>query len=198
MTDSFMVAARIAMSRDGFEEWLDTPIPGVEVVGNPGAVFDGWFWDGKASDSAWGRAETGVTPREFFRKRREIGRGGVPMVTVLVHRDEALHVYLFDIGYIESDVFTAFLALAGAGRFKTAGAADIALFWAETSGGLCGADWDGWLAALEVGRESARFVHGVDLGSTIEGLRVGESLFYEQLERGLAGEERFDWETVTS
>ncbi len=187
-----MVAARIPMSRNGFEEWLDTPVPGPQAIANPEDLFTGWFWDGK--QPAWSRAEVGVTPREFFGGRRAVGREGLPVLTVLTHRDEALHAYMFDLGYIESEVHTALLVFAAAGRHKTWDAPDTVLFWAETSGGLCDAKWDGWLAALEVGRDSARFVAGVDLTRTIEGLRVGEAMFYEQLERGLAGDESFDWE----
>ncbi|MCX5166591.1 hypothetical protein [Streptomyces antibioticus] len=42
---SFMLATRIPMSRDGFDEWLRTPLPGPDIIENPSAMYTGWAVD---------------------------------------------------------------------------------------------------------------------------------------------------------
>lgn len=39
MSDTFVVAARIPMSREGFEAWLATPIPGLSGIANPADMY---------------------------------------------------------------------------------------------------------------------------------------------------------------
>lgn len=39
---SFMLATRMPMSRDGFHEWLRTPLPGLDIIDNPAAMWTGW------------------------------------------------------------------------------------------------------------------------------------------------------------
>ena len=56
MSDSFMVAAHIRMPRDGFERWLATPGTDTSTIANPGAMFDGWYWNGRRADDEWRQA----------------------------------------------------------------------------------------------------------------------------------------------
>lgn len=93
MPDSFLVATRIPMSREGFERWLDAPAPGLGAIANPAAMFDGWFWHGDRRDD-WSAPE--LTPRAFFADRVEQACAGKPATTILLHRDGALEAYLFD------------------------------------------------------------------------------------------------------
>ncbi|MGV9415014.1 hypothetical protein ACWDOP_34375 [Nocardia sp. NPDC003693] len=188
MSDTFVVAARIPMGREAFEKWLETPAPEPGVIENPGAMFDGRFWDGKAAD--WGQAEVGVTPREYLADCFGEDTGG--LTYVLTYREGALEAYLMHFGFCESNIYTALLMLAAAGRASTA--RSTVLFWAETSGSMFAADSNGWLATLSVGADGARFAPGLDLTATIADLRVAEASYFDLLTR-LAGAEESDGAT---
>ncbi|MER6677417.1 hypothetical protein [Streptomyces sp. NPDC000983] len=192
MSDSFLVAARVPMTRDGFERWLSTPVVDLGRIANPADMFDGWYWDGRRADTGWDSVGTGTTPRAFFAERAEDACSGAAGTGVLVYREGALEVYLLHLGYREWSVHTALLLLAAAGEFKSEAAEDTVLFWAETGAGLWDADDDGWLAALSVGRDGARFVADRDLTGTVAGLRPVESLFFDMVER--LAEEEDDWD----
>jgi hypothetical protein len=184
VSDSFMVAARIPMTRDGFDRWLDVEIPAAaDAIENPGAMYTGWFWDGKSPENDWNLDRDGRTPRSLFAEPIVKGHGAV----VLRHRDDALEAYLFHWGFDRWSVHMALLALAAAGRHATGDAE--ALFWAETSGSLCPPDWNGRLACLAVGRTTARFRARHDLTEVIEALRPAESAFFALMQR-LHGEEQ--------
>ncbi|GAA1548072.1 hypothetical protein GCM10009678_33390 [Actinomadura kijaniata] len=197
MSDGFMVAARIAMTREGFDRWLDTPAPGPDAIANPGEMFDGWFWDGRRADTGWRNAAVGVTPRDFFAERvRRVGSGA----SVLLYREGALEAYLFDVGYVEREVHTALLMFAAAGAFKTEPASDAVLFWAEAGGGLREPDWRGWLAVLSVDEDLSRFTPAsglprAALADSIAALRPVEDRFFQLVERLGEEEESWDWES---
>ncbi|MFJ8229423.1 hypothetical protein ACIQ9E_05595 [Streptomyces sp. NPDC094448] len=192
MSDSFMVAARIPMSREGFEAWLSTPaaVPGPIV--NPDGMFDGWFWSGRRADTEWDSVALGVTPREFFAEQTDASCRGESPTGVLVHRDGALEAYVFHLGYQEESIHTALLMLAAAGAHKSGPEEDTVLFWAETSARLWPADATGWLAVLSVGRERARFVGTRDLTAVVAGLRPAEGLFFDLVARMAEDEENRD------
>ncbi|POM25167.1 hypothetical protein BTM25_38100 [Actinomadura rubteroloni] len=186
MSDSFMVAARIPMTRDGFDHWLDVEIPAAaDAIDDPGAMYTGWFWDGKSPEDDWDLDRDGRTPRSLFAEQIVKGHGAV----VLRHRDDALEAYLFHFGFDRWSVHMALLALAAAGRNATGDAE--ALFWAETSGSLCPPEWDGRLACLAIGRTTARFRPRHDLTEVIEALRPAESAFFALIGR-LHAEEQGD------
>ncbi|WP_283137439.1 hypothetical protein [Rhizohabitans arisaemae] len=192
MSDSFMLATRIPMTREGFERWLDTPAPDPGAIANPGDMFDGWFWNGRRADTEWGSAEVGVTPRDFFGGLVVRACSGASSVGVLLHREDALEAYLFHLGYAESTVHTALLMFAAAGAFKSEPAEDTVLFWAEAGGSLRDARWDGWLAVLSVGKDGARFTGTVDLADPIAGLRSVEDRFFAMVDRLAEEEESWD------
>ncbi|MEH0626140.1 hypothetical protein [Streptomyces stelliscabiei] len=100
---SFMLATRIPMARDGFEEWLRTPLPGLGIIENPSAMYTGWAADGAETD--WDLTEVAVhypaapaairadrkkTPSQLLAPRAAQG------LTLLRHRDDALEAYLYD------------------------------------------------------------------------------------------------------
>jgi hypothetical protein len=180
VSDSFMVAARIPMAREGFERWLDVPVPdAAEAIENPGQMYTGWFWDGKSPEDDWDLERGGRTPRALFAEQIDKGRGAV----VLRHRDEALEAYLFHWGFDRWSVHMALLALAAAGPHKAHDTDDHALFWAETSGSLCPPEWDGRLACLTIGRTTARFTGPFDLTGVLAALRPAEEAFFTLTER---------------
>ncbi|MGW0662143.1 hypothetical protein [Streptodolium elevatio] len=187
-----MLAARVPMTREGFEAWLDAPVPGVEVVANPGEMFTGWFWDGSSSADRWDRLDADTTAREFFAECVEESCAGRSTTVVLLHREGALEAYLFEVGYDEYTMHTAMLLLAGAGRFRSEPGDDYVLFWAETSGALLKPSSDAWLAVLSVGQEGARFVGRVDLAETVAALKPAEERFYALIERMAEDEEEWD------
>jgi hypothetical protein len=47
---SFMPATRIPMPRDRFDAWLRTPLPRLDIIENPSAVYAGWADDGADPD----------------------------------------------------------------------------------------------------------------------------------------------------
>ncbi|MCG8923009.1 hypothetical protein [Lentzea sp. CC55] len=195
MSDSFLVAARIPLSREGFEAWLRTPVEDLGVISNPGAMFDGWFWGGRDREPDWDSAGVGTTPGQYFAERVDDSCGGNEECGVVLHRDGALEVYLFHLGYSAWSIHTALLVLAAAGRFQAEDAEGAVLFWAETGANLLPADSRGWLSVLSVGGDGARFVASRDLTEVVAALRPAESRFFELVER-LAGEsEEFDWES---
>ncbi|WP_331769898.1 hypothetical protein OG948_39990 (plasmid) [Embleya sp. NBC_00888] len=198
VSESFMLATRIPMARRDFETWLDIPVPGTEVLANPGEMFTGWFWDGTGSDDRWARVEEDTTAREFFAECVEQACAGEPTTVVLLYREGALEAYLFEIGYDERSMHTALLLLAGAGRFGSEPGREHVLFWAETSGALLKPSDDGWLAVLSVGRDGARFTGRADLAETVAGLRPTEDRFYALIERMAEDEERWDSESGDS
>ncbi|MEV0677368.1 hypothetical protein AB0I60_12700 [Actinosynnema sp. NPDC050436] len=194
MSDSFMVAARIPMTRDAFERWLDTATPDLAVIADPGAVFDGWFWDGRRVTDEWDDVED-TTPRGFFAERIDAGCAGEPEITVLLHREGALEAYLFHVGYDQPAVHTAMLLLAGAGALRSGPGEDAVLFWAETSGSLFAPDDEGWLSVLAVGPGGARFVAEHDLTGPVAGLAVAQERFFALVERQAEDEEGWDWDS---
>lgn len=187
MSDGFMLATRIPMTRDGFDRWLGTPAPGPSAIADPGTMFDGWFWDGRPAD--WSRAGAGVTPRAFFGGRVRGSCEGQPTMTVLLYRGGALEAYLFDLGHDEASVHTALLLFAAAGPFKSEPAEDAVLFWAETSGALGDPEWGGRLAVLLVGTDGARFTPACDLTAPVTALRPAEDRFYDLVGRMAEEEE---------
>ncbi|MFD5625528.1 hypothetical protein [Streptomyces sp. NPDC127072] len=183
MSDSFMVAARIPMTRDGFEAWLGAPIPDASRIVNSADMFDGWFWDGRRADAEWDSVGAEMTPRDLFSERVEDSCSGEPSFGVLLHRDGALEAYLFHLGYDKWSVHTAMLALAAAGEFKSEPAEDTVLFWAETGANLWAADDTGWLAVLSIGKSEARFVDARDLTDVVADLKPVESRFFEMMQQ---------------
>lgn len=196
MSDTFLVAARIPMSREGFEGWLSTPARGLSRIVNRADMFDGWLWNGSRADREWDLADGEITPREFFSEAIEDTCSGASQDgCIVLHRDGALEAYLFHFGYKEWSVHTALLMFAAAGEFKSEAAEDTVLFWAETGGSLWPPDATGWLAVLSVGKSEARFVSERDLTETVAGLRPVESRFFDMIERLGEEEESWDWES---
>lgn len=177
VSDTFVVAARIPMRRAAFVQWLETPAPGPEAIENHAAMYDGWFWDGKTPD--WRQAERGLTPREYFTDCFGEHTGG--LTYVLRYREGALEVYLMHFGFCESNIYTALVMLAAAGRQSSEGSPSVVLFWAETSGAMFAADSDAWLATLSVGVDGARFASDLDLTATVAELRVAETSYFDLL-----------------
>ncbi|WP_020520211.1 hypothetical protein [Catelliglobosispora koreensis] len=68
MSDSFLVAACIPMSRTGFEQWLDTPSD-PRAISNPAEMFNGWYWADKEVTDEWSHVAKNMTPRQYFATR---------------------------------------------------------------------------------------------------------------------------------
>lgn len=190
MSDTFLLAARVPMSREGFDRWLDTPAPGHAAIANPAAMFDGRYWDGQSVDGLWDAA--GATPREFFGGLVEQACDGGPQSTVLLHRDGALEAYLLRFGFAEDHVRTALLMFAGTGPVMAGPGDGTVLFWAETGANMLAADDDGWLSVLSIGAAGSRFVASADLAAPVAALRPVENLLFALIER--LGDEEDEWD----
>ncbi|WP_033342632.1 hypothetical protein [Catenuloplanes japonicus] len=168
MSYSFVVAARITISGEAFETWLDTPLPATVVIENPGDMFAGWYWDDRERPEDWSDAGTGITPRELLALRDP-----EDTITLVRHRDGALEAYLWtpaQSGSWATGQQRLLLMLAGAG-----GDGDV-LFWEETDGSL--PSEDSLLALLRVDAHGARFVEDALLGPILTALKPAEDAFY--------------------
>ncbi|MEV4134990.1 hypothetical protein AB0J72_22790 [Dactylosporangium sp. NPDC049742] len=178
---SYMVATRMPMSRAGFDDWLVAPLPGLDVIANPAAMWTGWAIDGAGTDwdladlAGYPAAVAGIraararTPLELLAAR---AAGGF---TLARHRDDALEIYLYD---YHGDVYstqTDLLMLAGAGRFADAGAP--VLHWGGDVYPDLPLGGDQPLAVLLVDRDGARFTDRHPVGALIESLRPVEAAF---------------------
>lgn len=133
---SFMLASRIPMSRYGFDEWLRTPMPCLDIIENPSAMYAGWAIDGAAPD--WDLAETAAHyPQAVAGIRADREKTPLQLVApraaqgfdLLRHRNEALEVYLYDYHGEETSTQTQLLMLAGAGRFAQPGTEAPVMYW---------------------------------------------------------------------
>ncbi|MGV9313823.1 hypothetical protein ACWDR0_16780 [Streptomyces sp. NPDC003691] len=162
---SFMLAARIPMSREGFEEWLRTPLPGLDIIENPSAMYTGWAADGTAPDwdltgiaarypqaVAGIRADLAKTPGQLLAPRAADGGD------LLRHRDGALEVYLYDYHGEETSTRTQLLMLAGAGRFTPPGTEAPVMYWGGDIDPGLPMPGDKPLAVLLVTAARSRFV----------------------------------------
>jgi hypothetical protein len=171
-----MLATRLPMPRSSFDAWLTTPVPGLDVIENPSAMFTGWDNDG--SDPDWDPTETAGSPAGRSKTPRHLlaarAAGGF---TLARHRADALEIYLYDYHYDLSTTQTDLLMLAGAGPFMSDDADEPVMFW----GGYVYPDLpingDKPLAVMMVGTDRARFVDAYPIGSLIEKLRPIEADF---------------------
>ncbi|MFF5232853.1 hypothetical protein [Dactylosporangium sp. NPDC000521] len=169
------------MSRAGFDGWLAAPLPGLDVIANPAAMWTGWAIDG--ADADWDltalagspaavagiRAARARTPLELLAAR---AAGGF---TLARHRDGALEIYLYDYHADPYSTQTDLLMLAGAGRFADAGAP--VMHWGGDVYPDLPLGGDRPLAVLLVDRDGARFTDHYPVGALIESLRPVEAAF---------------------
>ncbi|GAA3220629.1 hypothetical protein GCM10010532_050420 [Dactylosporangium siamense] len=191
-----MLATRMPMSRTGFEAWLDAPLPGLDIIENPAAMWTGWVDD--AGDPDWDLADLagypaavtairearGSTPRRLLAARAAGGS------TVARHHDGALELYLYDYHADTYGTQTSLLMLAGAGRHAEAGAATPVLHWGGDVYPDLPLGGDQPLAVLLVDRAGARFVDRYPVDALIERLRPVEAVF---LAAGEAAGGEGDW-----
>ncbi|WP_327343450.1 hypothetical protein [Streptomyces europaeiscabiei] len=181
---SFMLATRTPMSRDGFDEWLRTPLPDLDVIENPSAMYAGWVNDG--ADPDWDlteltvhhpsavtgiRADRDKSPLQLLAPRAAQG------FTLLRHCGEALEVYLYDYHGEETSTLTALLMLAGAGRFAHADTETPVMYWGGDLYPDLPVNGDQPLAVMLVTATRARFVDTYPLDTLIADLRPVEADF---------------------
>ncbi|GHJ47961.1 hypothetical protein Cs7R123_53030 [Catellatospora sp. TT07R-123] len=181
-----MLAARIPMPRSGFEGWLDAPLPAVEVIANPDAMWTGWAADGAAAD--WDLAELAEYPgavqtllEERRRTARELLAQRVPNGCVARHRDGALEIYLYDYHADSYRTRTELLMLAGAGRFADEGRHPV-LHWGGNVYPDLPLAGDPPLSVLIVSRDGAAFTDRYPIEALIETLRPAEAAFLATFE----------------
>ncbi|MER7277142.1 hypothetical protein ABT369_22120 [Dactylosporangium sp. NPDC000244] len=168
---SYMLAARMPMSREAFEAWLDEPAPGVEAIANPGAVWDEW---------------TPAYASETARERLAIrGAAGFALAR---HRDGVLELYLYDYYYSPGVAQSELLLLAAAGR--RAEAESAVMFWGGNVYPDLPLGGDEPIAVLLTGPDGARFTDRYRLSALLEHLRPVETAF---LAAAGAGDEDATW-----
>ncbi|GAA1362989.1 hypothetical protein [Catellatospora chokoriensis] len=160
---SYMLATRMPMSREGFDAWLHTPLPGRDVITNPDEMWLGWAtadmapdWEltaiaGSPAAVATYRASRTRTPLELLAAR---AAGGF---TLARHHDGALEIYLYDYHADTHGTLTNLLMLAGAGRFADGNAETPVLYWGGDVHPGLPIDDRSVLSVLLVGRTAARF-----------------------------------------
>ncbi|SNX66622.1 hypothetical protein SAMN06272735_8519 [Streptomyces sp. TLI_55] len=181
---SFMLAARIPMSRDGFDEWLRTPLPGLDIIENPSAMYAGWAADGAAPD--WDLTETAAhSPQAVAGIRADRDKTPLQLLALratggfnlLRHRDEALEVYLYDYHGEATSTQTDLLMLAGAGRFAHRGTETPVMYWGGDIYPGLPVPGDEPLAVMLVTSTRARFVDTYPLDALITDLTPIETDF---------------------
>ncbi|WTW99451.1 hypothetical protein OG216_41625 [Streptomycetaceae bacterium NBC_01309] len=179
-----MLATRIPMARDGFDAWLAAPLPGLDAIANPQAMYAGWDADGTVPDwdlagiadspaaVAAVRAARESTPLELLAAR---AAGGF---TLARHHEDALEIYLYDYHGESYTTHTELLMLAGAGRFARPGTESPVMFWGgDVYPGLPLRD-DPPLVVMVVGSGGrARFAETYPVRELTEGLRTVEEAF---------------------
>ncbi|MEV0247134.1 hypothetical protein AB0H76_11145 [Nocardia sp. NPDC050712] len=174
---SFLLAARIPMPENGFDEWLGSPMPSAGIIENPEAMYTGWAAAGTTPDWSASAQTAAGTPLQLLATAGSL--------TLARYRDGALEVYLYhyhDDPYI---IQTELLMLAGAGRFTTGDAPAPVLYWGGDVYPGLPLPGDQPLAVLLVGPTGARFVDRHPLAPLLADLRTAESDFLvagEQLE----------------
>ncbi|MEU9337967.1 hypothetical protein AB0D49_33200 [Streptomyces sp. NPDC048290] len=179
-----MLATRIPMSRDSFDEWLRTPLPGLDIIENPSAMYRGWAIDGAAPDwhltgtaahhqqaVAGILADRNKTPLQLLASRAAQG------FTLLRHRDEAMEVYLYDYHGEETSTQTDLLMLAGAGHFALPGTEAPVMYWGGDIFPGLPMPGDKPLAIMLVTHTRARFVDTYPLDTLIANLTPIETDF---------------------
>ncbi|MFF5965110.1 hypothetical protein ACFY64_15495 [Streptomyces collinus] len=181
---SFMLATRIPMSRDGFDEWLRTPLPGLDIIENASAMYTGWAIDG--ADPDWDLAETAAHyPQAVVGIRADRDKTPLQLLTpraaqgfdLLRHRDEALEVYLYDYHGEATSTQTHLLMLAGAGRFAHPGTEAPVMCWGGDVYPDLPMPGDEPLAIMLVTHTRARFVDTYPLDTLIANLTPIETDF---------------------
>ncbi|WP_155368555.1 hypothetical protein [Catellatospora vulcania] len=180
---SYMLATRVPMPRDGFDAWLATPLPDLDVIVNPDEVWRGWAggdvtpdWELTAiADSpaavAVYLANRARTPLELLAARAVGG------FTLARHHGGALEIYLYDYHADAYGTLTDLLMLAGAGRFADGDAEVPVLYWGGDLHPGLPFDDGSVLSVLLVGRTAARFTAAYPFGALVERLRPVEEAF---------------------
>ncbi|MFJ6727772.1 hypothetical protein ACIQPQ_23035 [Streptomyces sp. NPDC091281] len=189
---SFMVAARVPMARDGFEAWLRAPLPGLDRIENPAAMYAGW--DAEGTDPDWDlaaldgypaadavRADRSATPLDRLAARAAQG------FTLARHRDEALEIYLYDYYDDAHRARTDLLMLAGVGRFAPGAAEAPVLYWGGDVHPGLPLPGQSPLAVLLVGAERARFTDRYPVGTLVADLGPVEAAFLTAVEHSESG-----------
>lgn len=181
---SFMLATRIPMSRDGFDEWLRTPLPGPDIIENPYAMYTGWAVDGAHPD--WDLTETAAHyPQAAAGIRADRTKSPLQLLVpraaqgfnLVRHRDEALEVYLYAYHGEETSAQNDLLMLAGAGRYAHPGTEAPVLYWGGDIYPSLPMPGDEPLAVLLVTDTRARFVDTYPLDALITDLTPIETDF---------------------
>ncbi|MGI5176975.1 hypothetical protein ACQEVZ_11635 [Dactylosporangium sp. CA-152071] len=179
MSYTFITAARITMSREGFDTWMDAPVPPASRIENPSAMFAGWWWSDRTPQ--WSTDADAETPRSVLAERADDPQ----TLTVLRHHDGALEAYLWTVGHSgfwEPPAQQLLLMLAGAAAVKTDDTEDHVLFWEDAAGTLPTRDESALISLLAVGRDSARFVGRRPLADLLTRLAPVEEAFAELAE----------------
>ena len=174
------------MTRDGFDAWLAAPLPGLDIVENPSAMYTGWAVDGAAAD--WELTEIAGHPKAVAGIRADRGRTPLERLaaraargfTLVRHRADALEVYLYDYHADGYGTQTDLLMLAGAGRFAAPDAEAAVMYWGGNVDPGLPVRGDDPLAVLLVGdarAPRARFVDRHPLDALVEELRPVETDF---------------------
>ncbi|MFB9412363.1 hypothetical protein [Dactylosporangium matsuzakiense] len=153
---SYMVAARIPMTRAGFEDWLDTPVPGTGAIADAETVWPRW-------------TPLPGTPRARLTARAAQGW------TLARHVGGVLELYLYDYHADAGTTQAELLLLAAAGRRATAETA--AMYWGGNGYPDLPFGGDEPIAVLLTGPDGARFTDRYRRPALLAHLRPAETAF---------------------
>ncbi|MGW0659786.1 hypothetical protein [Streptodolium elevatio] len=194
-----MLATRIPMERDGFDAWLAAPLPGLDAIADPRAMYAGWGADGSVPD--WDLTELADYPAAVAAIRADRERTPLELLaaraaggfTLARHHDGALEIYLYDYHGESSTTHTELLMLAGAGRFARPGTESPVMFWGgDVDPGLPPRGHLPLVVMVVVGSGPARFVETYPVHELTDSLRTVEQAFLAAVVEGDA--ESYGWD----
>lgn len=155
MSDSFIVAGKLALSRDEYDRWLASPAPGPASLTDWNAMYAGWSWDGKRPSGAW--REKGTVEATLSRVLSWAATD--PWIVLLRYEDGVFRfVVVCAMGPVDTAAEELVATFRSASAFKSDGV-DWVLYWSEPSGLF---DFSGMLSVARVAPGQSAFVATAD------------------------------------
>lgn len=180
MSDTFIVAASLPMTREAYEQWLDAPLPAPNAFDDWSAMYKGWYWENVTPTNP-SDDPGATTARDWIKGFANGGIKSQLSICLAVHQDDHLRFYASELmGPLHDRAQEALSMLRAASAFVTA--PGYAAYWAETGGRLV--EPKALLSLCAIDGEGSRFVPraAVDADAAIEMLQPVDDLYCELID----------------
>ncbi len=105
MSDTFIVAAKLRLSKKAVSSGLRSPFPSRDVIPNRDQMFDGWYWNGK-SPIGWDQVSTSRLVKHRFARIADFCVDSESESTVAFYngKKKAVFIYHMMIDYSPASV----------------------------------------------------------------------------------------------